>query len=138
MFKEKNSTENTVLERNRIGKKTSIVGDIISEGDFRIDGTVEGTIKTQGRVIVGAEGIVKGQLDCVNADIEGAVTGTILVSEMLTLKSTAVINGDVVIGKLTVEPGASFNATCTMKGMVKELNKEEAARKSNGKAEFSA
>ena len=123
MFKENKMKESQVLERNVIGKKTSIVGDIHSEGDFRIDGTVEGSIRAEGRVIIGKEGKVKGLIECTNADIEGEVAGNISVSDMLTLKSTAVIHGDVIIGKLTVEPGASFNATCSMKGMVKDLNK---------------
>ena len=124
MFKDKKMKESPVLERNVIGKKTSIVGDIHSEGDFRIDGTVEGSIRADGRVIIGKEGKVKGLIDCTNADIEGEVSGNISVSDMLTLKSTANIHGDVVIGKLTVESGASFNATCSMKGMIKELNKD--------------
>ncbi|MEI6865238.1 polymer-forming cytoskeletal protein [Flavicella sp.] len=120
--------ESPVLERNVIGKKTSIVGEINSEGDFRIDGFLEGSIRAEGRVIIGKEGKVKGLIECMNADIEGAVSGNISVSDMLTLKSTAVIHGDVIIGKLTVEPGASFNATCGMKGMVKEL-KEDGSKK---------
>lgn len=124
MFKEKKMKDNQVLERNVIGKKTSIIGDIHSEGDFRIDGTVEGSIRAEGRVIIGKDGVVKGLIECTNADIEGDVSGNISVSEMLTLKSTAIIHGEVVIGKLTVEPGASFNATCSMKGMIKELNND--------------
>lgn len=124
MFKDKKMKENQVLERNVIGKKTSIIGDIHSEGDFRIDGTVEGSIRAEGRVIIGKDGVVKGLIECMNADIEGEVSGNISVSDMLTLKATAVIHGEVVIGKLTVEPGASFNATCSMKGMVKELKKD--------------
>ena len=130
MFKENKMKENPVLERNVIGKKTSIVGEVHSEGDFRIDGTVEGSIRAEGRVIIGKEGKVKGLIECTNADIEGEVTGDISVSDMLSLKSTAVIYGDVVIGKLTVEPGASFNATCSMKGMVKELNKNGSKKRS--------
>jgi len=126
MFKDKTMKESPVLERNVIGKKTSIVGDIHSEGDFRIDGTIEGSIRAEGRVIIGKEGLVKGLIECTNADIEGEVSGNISVSDMLTLKATAVIQGEVVIGKLTVEPGASFNATCSMKGMIKELNKDDA------------
>ena len=130
MFKENKMKEKPVLERNVIGKKTSIVGEIHSEGDFRIDGTVEGSIRAEGKVIIGKEGKVKGLIECTNADIEGEVTGDISVSDMLSLKSTAVIYGDVVIGKLTVEPGASFNATCSMKGMVKELNKNGSKKRS--------
>lgn len=125
MFKDKKMKESPVLERNVIGKKTTIVGDIQSEGDFRIDGTVEGSIRAEGRVIIGKEGVVKGSIECKNADIEGDVSGNISVSDMLSLKATAIIHGEVVIGKLTVEPGATFNATCSMKGMIKELSSKD-------------
>jgi cytoskeletal protein CcmA (bactofilin family) len=121
----KKTSENKVSERNIIGKNTQISGDIISEGDFRIDGTLEGTIKTNGRVIIGESGFVKGKVECANADVEGKFSGELIVSNILTVKTSANINGDVIIGKLSVEPGASFNATCAMKGAVKELNKDE-------------
>jgi cytoskeletal protein CcmA (bactofilin family) len=125
MFSEKKDKQPQVLERNIIGKKTSIVGDVISEGDFRIEGKVEGTIKTNGRVIIGSSGNVSGKVDCSNADIEGKFSGELFVNSLLTLKSTAKISGNVVISKLSVEPGAEFNATCTMKGSVKELKNEQ-------------
>lgn len=114
-----------VMERNVIAKNTSIVGDIKSEGDFRIDGTLEGTLQTNGRVIIGADGFIKGKVDATNADIEGKFSGELSVHKTLTIKATANISGDVVIGKLSVEPGATFNATCSMKGTIKELNQNE-------------
>jgi len=123
MFSEKKDKQPQVSERNIIGKNTSFVGDIISDGDFRIDGKVEGTIKTSGRVILGKSGSIKGKVECNNADIEGKFSGELIVNSLLTLKATATISGDVVISKLSVEPGAEFNATCAMKGSsVKELN----------------
>ena len=122
MFSEKKDKQPQVLERNIIGKNTSIVGDVISEGDFRIDGKVEGTIKTNGRVVIGKSGSVSGKIDCNNADIEGKFSGELQVNSLLTLKSSAKISGDVIISKLSVEPGAEFNASCAMKGSVKELN----------------
>ncbi|REH56215.1 polymer-forming protein [Tenacibaculum gallaicum] len=121
----KKTTENKVAERNIIGKNTKITGEIISEGDFRIDGTLEGTIETNGRVIIGSTGLIKGKVECTNADVEGEFSGELFVSNTLTVKSSANITGDVIIGKLSVEPGAEFNATCAMKGAVKELNKNE-------------
>lgn len=121
MFSEKKDKQPQVLERNIIGKNTSIVGDVISEGDFRIDGQVEGTIKTAGRVVIGKSGNVSGKVTCENADVEGKFSGELNVNSLLTLKSTASISGDVTISKLSVEPGAEFNATCSMKGAVKEL-----------------
>ena len=110
---------------NRIEKSTVITGDIVSEADFRIDGTLEGTLSTKGRVILGVDGFIKGNVETANADIEGKISGQLLVSETLTIKSTAIISGEVVIGKLSVEPGATFNATCAMKGAVKELNQPD-------------
>lgn len=122
MFSEKKEKQPQVLERNIIGSNTTIVGDVISQGDFRIDGKVEGNIKTAGRVVIGKEGSALGKIECTNADIEGKFSGELIVENLLTLKSSAKIAGDVVINKLSVEPGAEFNATCAMKSSVKELN----------------
>lgn len=121
MFNEKKEMPSQVGERNLIAKNTSLVGDIHSDGDFRVDGKIEGTIKTSGRVIIGKEGTVSGTIECSYADIEGTFSGKLNVDEVLSLKSTADISGDVVMGKLSVEPGASFNATCAMKGSVKVM-----------------
>ena len=118
-----------VMEINVVAKNTAIIGDITSEGDFRIDGTLEGNIKTKGRVIIGISGSVKGKIDAVNSDIEGKFSGELQVQETLTIKATAIISGDVVIGKLSVEPGATFNASCSMRGAIKELNKPNEQQK---------
>ena len=123
MFNTNKTPQKTkIMERNVIAKNTTIVGDIKSDGDFRIDGALNGTLTTNGRVIIGAEGSIKGKVEATNADIEGTFTGNRLVSNTLTIKATANISGEVIIGKLSVEPGASFNATCAMKGAIKELN----------------
>ena len=130
MFSNKEKTQKTkIMEINVVAKNTAIIGDIISEGDFRIDGTLEGNIKTKGRVIIGISGSVKGKIDAVNSDIEGKFSGDLLVQETLTIKATAIISGDVVIGKLSVEPGATFNASCSMRGAIKELNKPNEQQK---------
>ncbi len=122
MFNEKKGAPvSSVGERNTIAKNTSLVGDINSDGDFRVDGKIEGTIKTSGRVVIGKEGTVIGTIDCTNADIEGTFSGKLIVDDVLSLKSTANISGDVTLGKLSVEPGAAFNATCNMKGSVKVM-----------------
>jgi cytoskeletal protein CcmA (bactofilin family) len=119
---EKKQDKKRVMEINVVAKNTSIVGDIKSEGDFRVDGTLEGTLKTLGRVIIGVDGLIKGNIEATNADIQGKFSGQLLVSKTLTVKATATISGEVSIGKLSVEPGATFNATCAMKGAIKELN----------------
>ncbi|GGX32046.1 bactofilin family protein [Aquimarina muelleri] len=109
--------------QNKISEGTKIVGDIISEGGFRIEGTIEGTFKTTGKVVVGTSGFINGTLECSDADFEGKFSGTLIVSNTLSLKPTAHIEGEVTVGKLAVEPGANFNASCSMKGGVKSLSK---------------
>lgn len=100
--------------QNRINEGTFLKGDISSEGYFRIDGHIEGNIQTPSKVVVGKAGTIKGSLRCENADIEGKIEGTIEVSETLTLRSSARIEGDIIIGKLVVEQGAILNASCVM------------------------
>lgn len=100
---------------NRIERSTIITGEIVSEADFRIDGTLEGTITTSGKVVIGKEGVINGNVNCSFADVEGKFSGKIEVKESLSLKSTGSVEGEVIIGKLIVESGASFNAKCSMR-----------------------
>ena len=113
------------MERNVIAKNTTIKGEIISDGDYRIDGVLEGDLKTKGRVIIGSGGVVNGTVEALNTDIEGTFSGKLIVEKILTVKAIAKISGEVVVGKLSIEPGAAFNASCTMKAIVKEVNKED-------------
>ena len=119
--KGKMATE-TLTQQNTIAHGTNITGDIVSDGDFRIEGTVQGNVKTPGKVVLGKTGYIKGTLTSANADIEGKFSGKLSLSDTLTLKSSAYVEGEVEVGKLAVEPGATFNATCVMKGSIKELN----------------
>ncbi|APZ45758.1 hypothetical protein BW723_05365 [Polaribacter reichenbachii] len=112
------------MERNVIAKNTTINGEIISDGDFRIDGVLEGSLTTKGRVIVGSGGFVKGKVNALNADIEGKISGELNVDKTLTVKAIADISGNVIVGKLSVEPGATFNASCAMKVSSKVLKIE--------------
>ena len=121
-----NLTKNTDMQQSResnkidiIEKTTKIVGDITSQADFRIDGNVEGTITTSGKVVVGEEGLVSGNITCVNSDIAGRVKGSLDVSGVLSLKSSAKIEGQVIAGKLAIEAGANVDATMSMKGAKK-------------------
>ncbi len=99
---------------NRIEKNTKIKGNITSEADFRIDGKLEGNVKTSGKVVIGKDGYINGKVECVNADIEGKFNGELAVKDLLSLKASAIIEGTVSVSKLAVEPGATFNAACTM------------------------
>jgi len=112
----------STTQQNRIAQGTTMVGDIVSEGGFRIDGTIQGTLKSPGKIVVGKSGIINGTLEGTNADFEGRFSGKLKLSGVLSLKSSAYIEGEVEVGKLAVEPGATFNAVCSMKGAVKELN----------------
>ena len=108
--------------QNRIAAGTTITGDIVSEAGFRIDGEIIGTLKTDAKVVIGKDGKIEGTLECSSADIEGTFSGTLKVGGLLSLKSTAIIEGDVYTSKLSVEPDATFNATCTMNKGVKSLD----------------
>ena len=99
---------------SRIESTTKFKGDIISKADFRIDGELDGTIKTKGKLIIGKNGKLNGKIYCNAADIEGIVKGSLKVTNTLSLKSSSIIEGDVFIGKLIVEAGATFNANCSM------------------------
>ena len=100
---------------SRIENTTSLKGEIISSGDFRVDGILEGSIKIKGKIVVGKEGLIDGTIDCESADIEGKIKGKINVAGSINLRSTAIVEGEVTIGKLIVESGASLNAKCRMK-----------------------
>ncbi len=110
-----------VTQQNAIAKGSIITGDIVSDGDFRIEGTINGNVKTPGKVVIGRTGIIKGTLTSANADIEGKFSGKLILTDTLSLKSTAHVEGEVEVAKLSVEPGATFNATCVMTGTKKEL-----------------
>lgn len=119
--KGKMATE-TLTQQNTIAQGTTFTGDIVSDGDFRIEGTVQGNVKTPGKVVLGKTGIIKGTLTSANADIEGKFSGKLILSDTLSLRSSAHVDGEVEVAKLAVEPGANFNATCVMKGAIKELS----------------
>ncbi len=135
--KGKMTTDNT-SQQNIIAQGTTLVGDITSKGAFRIDGTIQGTLKTPGKVVVGKSGIINGTFEGANADFEGKFSGKLKLSGTLSLKSSAHIEGEVEVGKLAVEPGATFNAVCSMKGAIKELNKGEQQQRPGKEAERTA
>ncbi len=132
MFKSSNNREmakanepNSPEKLNRIVSGTQLVGEIVSDSNIRIDGTVKGTISVKGRLVVGPTGKIEGSIDCENADIEGTILGTINVNGLLSLKSTARLECDIATKKLAIEPGAVFSGKCAMGGgVVKEFNKE--------------
>lgn len=104
-----------VNDISRITSGVVIKGDIISKSDIRIDGEVSGTLKSEGRIVVGENAVLAGSVECVNADIWGKMeSGDLVVKDTLSLKSTAVINGNLNIRKLQVELGAKIAGNIKM------------------------
>ncbi len=101
---------------NQIGIETEIKGDIISKGDIRVDGVLTGNITTSGKLVLGGTGRVFGEISCQNAHISGSIEGKITVKELLSMKSSASITGEIYTEKFAVEPGAKFTGTCNMSG----------------------
>lgn len=100
---------------NIIAQGTNIVGDIESEGDFRIEGSIKGKIIAKGRIVVGTSGNVDGEIICGDADIFGTVNGKLEVRSLTVFKASAIFTGDVITKKISIEPGAVFTGTCQMK-----------------------
>lgn len=123
---EKTKTKETATplgKTNRIVQGTTLKGNIETKDDFRLDGVLIGNYSSSGKLVIGSTGEIQGNIKCKNVDIEGKYTGKLEVEELLTIKSSAQIKGDVVVGKLSVEPGAIFEATCIMKSsQLKAIN----------------
>jgi cytoskeletal protein CcmA (bactofilin family) len=107
---------------NLIGSGTNIIGDITSNGDVRIDGTLKGNIAISGKLVVGPSGNITGDIQCQNADISGEIHGKISVGELLVLKASAKLLGDILTNKISIEPNATFTGTCNMGAVVKTMS----------------
>jgi cytoskeletal protein CcmA (bactofilin family) len=106
---------------NVIGKGTVLEGNIETYGNIRIEGKVLGSIKSKSKIALGHSSHIEGNIIAQNADIEGEVKGKLEISELLVLKATAKIHGDILTGKLVVEPGAVFNGSCKMGAIIKDI-----------------
>lgn len=133
---DKKMAKNTDAEHtsiNLIGNGTTINGEIKSNGDIRIDGTLVGQVHSKGKIVVGNTGIIEGEIYCQNADFSGKIKAKVEVAELLTLKATSRLNGEIKTNKLAIEPGAKFTGTCIMEkdtdGDVKFVGKQENNKK---------
>ena len=122
---EKRVAEEISNSSNTIGKGTYLEGNVETFGNIRIEGKVTGNVKSKSKVALGPSSFVQGNVIAQNADLEGEVKGRIEVAELLVLKATAVIHGDIVAGKLVVESGAVFNGICKMGALIKEIKSAE-------------
>jgi cytoskeletal protein CcmA (bactofilin family) len=115
MLKKKDKTQFESPDRlNRLVAGTRILGDILSESSLRIDGEVIGNISTAAKVVIGETGILKGNLNCAEADIEGTIEGKLFIDGLLILRESSKIYGDIQTVKLHMEEGAVFEGACKM------------------------
>jgi cytoskeletal protein CcmA (bactofilin family) len=110
---------------NSIVRGTKIEGSVTAENDIRVDGVIKGSLTCSAKVIIGQSGLIDGEVKCQNAVIEGKFYGILKVTDLLSVKETAEIVGDVTTAKLSVTPGAIFDVTCTMKAEKKATPKPE-------------
>ena len=108
-----NPTEN-LGKTNRIVQGTEITGNVFSEADFRLDGTLLGNFTSNGKLVIGPQGKLIGDISCVHLDIEGIFEGNSTIKEQVSIRSTAIIKGNLTMNQLLVEAGAKFDATCQM------------------------
>lgn len=118
---------------NIISNGTVIQGNITSNSDIRIDGSLEGNIKTEGKIVIGASGKVKGEIVCKTGDVSGKVEGKVTANERLTLKSTSEIKGDLFLKQLAVEPGCVFTGKCKMDSEPENIKTKDTEQKEQEK-----
>ena len=112
--KENASAFNPGLVLNLVGEGTEITGNIISEGDIRIDGKVKGNVETRSKMVLGTNGVVEGDVSANSGDISGRIKGNLTISEVLYLKASGSIDGNISTSKMIVESGGEFNGNCRM------------------------
>ncbi|HSC52102.1 MAG TPA: polymer-forming cytoskeletal protein [Phnomibacter sp.] len=114
-----------------IAAGTRTRGDFEGANPLRIDGQITGNIACDSRVVIGSNGVVKGNITCAQADISGTLEGDIVVTESLMLRKDAVVLGNINARMLQMEPGVQFNGQCIMgaavveKPIAKKVKKEE-------------
>lgn len=99
---------------NIINTGTTINGDIKANGDTRIDGELVGNLSSKGRLVVGPKGKINGEIRCNNVEVSGYINGKVVASELLNMKASSCIEGDIIARKLAIEPGATFTGNCSM------------------------
>ena len=117
MFDKVKNQDHLLGKTNRIVEGTSITGDITTKADFRLDGKLIGNFTSEGKIVIGPTGEVQGDIICKSIDVEGKFSGKLQAEGMLNIKSKAHITGEVIVGKLAVEPGAKFEASCEMRNL---------------------
>ncbi|MDX2304051.1 MAG: polymer-forming cytoskeletal protein [Microscillaceae bacterium] len=125
VVKETRPTEANNNSETRIGKGATLYGDIETAGNIRLDGQVVGNIRSKARVVLGESAQLKGNLLAQNAEIFGEIDGRVEIADILTLKSSSNVKGDVICNKFVTESGANFNGKCQMGNAIKEITFED-------------
>ncbi|GAB5538308.1 MAG: hypothetical protein Salg2KO_04110 [Salibacteraceae bacterium] len=125
MNKSNKASESEFGAHNQIAKGTYLKGDIKTEGVLRVDGTLVGNIESPGKVVVGPTGKIEGSVKCASANVSGHVKAKLIVKDILELMASSKLQGDITVGKLSIQPGATFTGSCSMGGVIKELSREE-------------
>ena len=115
------STTELSNSNTHIAKGAIFAGNVETYGTIRLEGRVFGNIKSKGKVSLGETSYVHGNILAQNAEIAGEVSGTVEIADILTLKASALINGDILCNKLVVEVGANFNGKCQMGAVIQEI-----------------
>ncbi len=97
-----------------VGPSVKIQGDLNSEGNIKIEGMVNGKVKTSQSVFIVPGAKITADVLAGNAVIGGEILGNIKISGHLVLQGTAKISGDITCSVLRVEDGAQFSGKCTM------------------------
>jgi cytoskeletal protein CcmA (bactofilin family) len=112
--KEKTESDSPSTKSNHLEKGTKVIGDIETTGNIRIDCDIQGNINAKAKLVLGSTADIQGNVMALNAEISGKVTGTIEIKELLTLRPTAIIDGDIIGGKINMETGATLNGKLKM------------------------
>lgn len=115
--KEKNNNQSAPnSSATLISQGTVFHGDVHSDNDLRIDGTIRGNVTSTAKIVVGPSGFIEGNIDGKQADISGKVIGNITVAEAIQLRPKSEVQGDICAATLQAETGAIFNGHCQMGG----------------------
>jgi cytoskeletal protein CcmA (bactofilin family) len=126
MFNKEKPNEKQSGSATLISAGTIVNGDLVSDNDLRIDGTINGNVSSSAKIIVGPNGYVEGNIEGQQADITGKVSGNISVKELLQLRGDCQVQGNISAEKLQVEPSAVFNGQCNMRSGTKFLKIDSA------------
>ncbi len=119
--KKEEKTQNQESILSIIAQGMQVQGDLIIEGDVRIEGLIKGNVYCKARLVIGSQGKIIGKVDSEFATISGTIDGILIIRDTLQLTETAKIYGDIITDKMSVQAGAIFSGNCKMGEEAKEI-----------------